>query len=310
MGSFERASALAASSRRVLAEAAGILATLAFASVGGCAAPQPNFDPLDYLAVGVDLPTETATEERGFRTRGFAVVSRIDGRHFVALGARSPRSSASAVRILTERGIAMGVDTPATDRPAWRSVALLEIGGGHDLDGDGEPEVLLRVDDSLRPLPCIVVVRVRAAGDAFEVPIDARAYGARACPEDVVDLDGDGNIELLVGHRPWFVYGAPVPTVPIAFQGQLGEWTAAPGSMAGALARVAVAEREQARVQALARGDARDAARLALEIAWLDRAQAPWSSDAESRLSAMLDSLELDPPTRELVRIARASLSE
>lgn len=275
------------------------------ALITGCHRDEPPYDPLDYLAVGVELNAEAVAEERALRQRGFAIVSRVDGRGFVALGARSPRGGGSSVRILTSRGIAMGVDAPVREHPTWRSVALLERASGRDLDGDEDVEVLVSVDDSMRPAPCLVVVRIRERGDAFEVPLDARAYGPRACPEDVVDLHRDGHVQLLVGHRPWVVIGAPVPVVPVAFEGHDGAWAEGSAGLARELAEAVVADRVEAFVQTKARGEIGESVRLALEIYWLDGSRGMSEGERGAALDARLGGLVIEGPLAQLVELAR-----
>lgn len=272
--------------------------------VAGCRPHAPAYDPLSYLAVGVDPIAEADHEERALHANGFAVTNRVDGRTFVALGAYAPRSQATAVRIITGRGIAMGIDAPMRDRPTWRRVQLIEPHSGRDLDGDGEADVVVRVTDAARPAPCFVVVRVRDEGDAFEVPIDARAFGPHACPEEIVDVEGDGSIEFLVGYRPWIVRDAPTPTLPIPFAGRAGSFEPASEAVLQLLARSLVPERAEDRNLARAEGDVREVVRLSLEIAWLDGHRGRPIDVRRAELAEAIAGLTLDAATTELVRLA------
>lgn len=283
-------------------------------TVVGCRHPEPAYDPLAYLAIGVDPQAEASAEERALRDRGYRIVSRVDGRLFVALGAASGGgTTASAVRILTKNGIALGVDVPSHDHPTWRRVELVERPGGIDLDFDDDhaPEVLLRVTDSMRPLPCYVVVRVRESsrGDAFEVPIDARAYGPRACPEEVADVDHDGVHELLVGERPFAVRGAPVPRRLVPFVPHLGSWVVgSEGQLRDVSLREAGALREELAL-ARARGDAPEVLRLAAEIALAEETLGLSPAERSSSFEAALAGLSLDDPCTELAAAVRASFA-
>jgi len=279
--------------------------TLLFAlALAACHRGGPTYDALDYLAVGVDPFAEAEREEHAFEAHGFVVSQRVDGRAFVALGAFSPGTRATAVRIITSRGIALGIDAPLRDRPTWRSVALIEHESGRDLDGDGEAEVLVRIEDSMRPEACLVVIRVRERGDAFEVPIDARAFGPRACPEQAVDVEGDGSLELLVGYRPWVVRDADIPTMPIPFAGHAGTFEPASAATLQMLADGAVPARIEDRNQARSAGEVREVVRLSLEIAWLDGKRGVGIDTRRAALAEAIAGLTLDEPTTELVRIA------
>lgn len=281
----------------VVSLASGVLFT-------ACHADPRVYDPLEYLSVGVEPVAEAEREERALEEHGFAITHRVDGRSFVALGAMAPRTHASAVRIITSRGIAMGIDTPLIDRPTWRSVVLLERESGHDLDGDGEVEVVVRVDDSLRPAPCLVVIRVRERGDAFEVPIDARAFGPRACPEETVDVERDGTFELVVGYRPYVVRNASIPTMPVVFAGHDGSFEPASAATMQSLADAAVPQRIEARNHARSERDAREVVRLSLEIAWLDGKRGLGLEARRAEFAEAIAGLELDEPTIELVEYA------
>lgn len=289
------------------------LALITAPCVAGCRAEGPAYDPLAYLAIGVDPHEEAAAEEGALRERGYRVLARIDGRHFVALGAASGDVGPTAVRILTKNGIALGVDAPARARPTWRRVELVESPGGIDLDFDEDraPEVLLRVTDSMRARPCYVVVRIRESsrGDAFEVPVDARAYGASACVEEVTDVDRDGVVELLVGHRPWVVRGAPVPRLLVPFVPHQGEFV--PGSEAqrrDVAIREAGALREEL-AHARARSDANEILRLAAEIALAEGAVGLSQADRRSSFDAAIEGVQFDEHCAELVSLVRAELA-
>lgn len=284
-------------SHRVATLVSGVL-------LASCRERAQVYDPLEFLSVGVEPIAEAEREEQALVAHGFTVTERVDGRTFVALGAVARRTQATAVRIITTRGIAMGIDTPLIDRPTWQSVRLLEGESGRDLDGDGEIEVVVRIDDSLRPAPCLVVVRVRERGDAFEVPIDARAFGDRACPEETTDVERDGTIELVVGYRPYVVRDASIPTMPVVFAGHSGAYEPASAATMQTHADRVVPQRIEARNHARAERDAREVVRLSLEIAWLDGKRGLGIDARRAAFAEAIAGLELDEPTIALVEFA------
>ncbi len=289
------------------------LVAIALCGALGCRPEPPAYDPLHYLAIGVDPTAEAEVERRALVQRGYRLEARVDGRGFVALGARSLASGTSAVRIVTRNGVVLGIDAPIRDRPTWRRVELLERPGGVDLDGDpdGHPEVLVRVDDSHRPAPCIVVVRVRSAsrGDAFEVPVDARAHGARACPEEIGDVDRDGNAELLVGHRPFVVQGAPVPRLLVPYVAHEGRFVAGSEALLRDLALAQIGAARQELALARGRGDRDEILRLACEIAWYERASGRAAHELREELEGAVAGQALDEPRERLLGLVRASLA-
>lgn len=290
---------------------AGVRAAIALVAAQGaaCRPPAAELDPLRYLAVGVEPREEARTEERALMTRGYRVRARVDGTNFVALGASTAGEERSAVRVITERGMVLGVDAPSRDRPTWTRVELLESASGRDLDGDETEEIVLRVRDSVRFAPCLAVVRVTAEGAAYEVTIDTRAHGERACIEAVGDVERDGRLELFVGYRPWHVPGAPVPVVEVPYVGADGAFTPAPPSTVALHARDAMPARALERDQARASGDVGNVVALTLELAWYGLAAGLERGAVLRDVDAEVERLSLDGPMRELLAVARRDLA-
>ena len=143
----------------------------------GCGGPPPLQDHLEkelkFLHVGVD-PVQEAREVRAsFAQRGMRVVTHLQGARFQALAARSPE--ASAVRVITSRGIAVAEDARSDDlfRPEY--VQLLGT-------GPGEPAMLVVVRRGLgQSLGCGRVYRVHDDGNALPQRVDVSSFGDLAC---------------------------------------------------------------------------------------------------------------------------------
>ena len=241
---------------RRVRERAGVFLGGALATLGvACGSPGLEMrDPIDYLRVGVDPRDEAQSTRRSLSREGYDVHTVVEADDVFVLNALRPRDGATAVRVVTRAGIALGLDAPDRAHPARDRVEGLpaEV-SGRDLLGDGNLEVLLRVDGRDRAAPCIAVVRIDAQGRAVELPLPTRRVQVGACAEEaevIVRGDGERVVALLVVARYALASVAEVASVAIPLRGHEGEFVLlgpdAPGYFA---ARIAERERNAERVR-------------------------------------------------------------
>jgi hypothetical protein len=285
------------------------------ASCCGCAEPAPTRDPLDYLRVGVVPREEADALARGFAREGYRVRLLVDSDDAVMLDAAGPEG-ASAVRLVSHVGVALGLDTPDRRFPTRDRVRGLPAPlSGTDLDGDGHAEFLVAIADRARPAECVAVVRLDEHGRAAEVPVDTAVVQEGACVERAEDVGGDARAELLVAAR----YALPVGSVPAGvaipltgFEGRFVPMEAAAGRYFAAERGVRMERLGDARRV----GDAHTITRLAVELgllAWFeggDAERAIRALDAQGE-GAHLDALAAGRALiRALAQRGRASAEE
>lgn len=247
---------------------------LAVVVAAGCAPHRTEPDPFALLRVGVDPAKEARAVRRSFAQTGYQMTGEVRGAGFRALGFVRP-DGASAVRIVTRRGIEVALDAPDDEEHGRVRVSLLAGKlAGHDLDGDGHPEVPVAVVLRPRGKRCIGLVRIYADGAASEVAVDPGHAVNGACIERLSDVGGDGRPEALVVERhPGLTadLGSAPPTVMLPLKGRAGAWGPALGP---AYARYWTAQM-QARHKALERARHQahpaDALRIAVELAAIAR---------------------------------------
>jgi hypothetical protein len=167
------------------------------ALAAGCAPERPVQDPLDYLAAGVDPAEEADRVALQLGRAGFVVDKRLEGGGAVALAARRLRDGATAVRIITRRGVALGLDAPDPRFPERRAVRLLEGAGFIRREMDGHVELPIEVITHVR---CVAVIVVDAGGFIGELSRDENPHPNEGCyPEEPEESLDDEALELEEG---------------------------------------------------------------------------------------------------------------
>jgi hypothetical protein len=176
------------------------LALLVMIGLCACAsAPSgPVFRDEQYLRFGVDPDAEANAIIAERERLGEALVTRLLGQHFTALGFADHSGAPIAVRVITARGIELALDRtrPASlQTPENFELLPAPLSSTHDADGDGFEEVFVRWTRGQER--CLRAYRVRDVGFVDPVPLDFQLFGQTLCPTDFDDIDKDGRIELL-----------------------------------------------------------------------------------------------------------------
>jgi hypothetical protein len=166
----------------------------------GCAPTPvgPFFNDQRHLRFGVDPNREAESVIASQRERGYPLAVRVLGQHFTALGFMDKGGRSNTVRVLTQRGIAVALDSrPQTLLQSAVTYALIqpEVVGSHDVDGDGFEEIVIEERSGAKS--CLRLYRVRDVGFVDPVGMDTRLLGQEFCADSVIDLDRDGVIELV-----------------------------------------------------------------------------------------------------------------
>jgi hypothetical protein len=163
----------------------------------GCGPERPVQDPLDYLAAGVDPVEEADRVALQLGRAGFVVDKRLESSGAVALAARRLRDGASAVRIITLRGVALGLDAPDPRFPERRAVRLLTGARFVRREMDGHLELAIEVITHVR---CVAVIVVDAGGFLGELSRDENPHPNEGCyPEEPEERLEDDAPELEEG---------------------------------------------------------------------------------------------------------------
>ncbi|MFW6050912.1 MAG: hypothetical protein ACODAU_07040 [Myxococcota bacterium] len=222
----------------------------------------PPLEPAHYLRAGVDPDAEARAIEASFVRQGARRVGRVRGAGFHALSFEWP-DGRTAVRVATRRGTAVALDAPAPGGPV--RVALAErVPSGQDLDGDGRPEIAVRVVDERGS--CLGLVRVLDGGLVREVAFDVGEALPGSCVEDLRDVGGGPGPEAIAVERlaPRLA-GAPA-RVALPLAARSGRWAPAVGPAYDSFWEGARARRRRASARRPT-----ERLRLALELAALER---------------------------------------
>ncbi len=288
-----------------------LLSVLSLASLHACAGAPGASSPEpvhleDWVRVGVSAVEEAQRVREALEAGGWRTTRTIERPAFVALAfSRGP--SERAVRVVTGRGVVVALDSHESDGYRERH-GVVDLGDDEpaDLDGDGTEELLVWRRDG--PVPCLVVLRFGARGEATMVGDDAAALRRGACVSRLEDVDDDGRVEAIVPLRwPALTFHGRVPTVEVALVEVDGAWRA------GRAPAVYVEREREARRASLsaARGrrDVAGAVVLAVEVAAFGHLTGAARSAQIDAFDRALAGLVLTPAERDQVVAIRAVIA-
>ena len=234
---------------------------LACAVVIGCAKPQPVQDPLDYLRIGVNPREEANAIIEDLRNRGFTFGRRIEERGYVAFDAK--RGPDSTVRIVTSRGPSLSIQVPDVRWLQWLWVELAPD-PRPDFNRDGQRDAVLAIREPGRT--CLVWAQVDPDGFVLEVFRPSPDWGDSPC---VIEIDPSWPrllLEVTVPHAP-----TPHARVRFPVRATARSWTPDESPSAVAEWERQIETRKRALEEAETRDDSMSAARLEVELDWLER---------------------------------------
>jgi hypothetical protein len=164
--------------------------------VAGCQPSRPTQDPLDYLAAGVEPGEEADRVALALGRAGFVVDQRVEGGGAVALAARRRRDGATAVRVITRRGVVLGLDAPDARQPDRVAVRLPEQARFSRREMDGHVELPVEV---ITDIQCVAVIVVDAGGFVSELSRDENPHPNEGCYPEEPDDSEDAELELEEG---------------------------------------------------------------------------------------------------------------
>lgn len=183
---------------------------------GACAAHDPQrhlATELAFLQVGVQLDEEEREVRRVLSQRGMRVVARVAGPSYVALGAATRDGAQSAVRVVSQRGVAYADDAARQDLFRPSTLALLEHFGGSI--GEYVLVASARIPSG-RDLGCVSLLRVLPDGRVVECTLDVSTFGSRACVANLAP-GAAGHVRATIGFPDLHAVGTPVLEVELAF---------------------------------------------------------------------------------------------
>jgi hypothetical protein len=253
-----------------------VRAPLAWLCFAAACRPDPSADYLQRELTffqgyvdAVDPQREALEVRRVLAQRRLRVEDELSEVGYVALGARQPGGPLSAVRLVTRRGVVLGVDGDLSAPLAPSEVSLAS-------SAPRQLEDLDLVTISLRAraldLGCLRLFRVLGDGRVVELKLDVSALGSRAC---VAELRAAGGGRLLATVGFPGLAQLRVPRLPVEL-----ELDPVPLGRPDPLVRRLV---------------------LGLERGWITRAEAALSPDALAR--------EPDFSGRHAIGVARAALA-
>jgi hypothetical protein len=202
----------------------------------GCApAPEP-LDLSRFLRAGVDVDDEAGAVERALAAAEHRLVDRVRASGVRALGFER-EDGATAVRVITGRGIAFGLDgDPTTLRDTVPlHVALVGVDlAGRDWTGDGLLDLFLEVHRLGEPRPCVAVLRVTEDGHVLESPLDMGRSVGSICAEEVRPAPGAQRPLVIAVERHGALLPSAVPTVALPLVPREGRWAPVSGDAAEA----------------------------------------------------------------------------
>jgi hypothetical protein len=184
--------------------------TLLLAACTPAQDPQAFLDrEASFLRPGVDLASEEREVRRVLEQRGMRVTARVAQPGFVALGAVSRR--ASAVRVITGRGVVVAEDAEADD---LFQPAVLALGEGFTL---GEYTLVGYARTPARQdVGCVTLARILPDASTVSCVLDVSDFGARACVASV-SLGRNGALRAKIAWPSLHAYATPRLDVELDF---------------------------------------------------------------------------------------------
>ncbi|MEC7524811.1 MAG: VCBS repeat-containing protein [Myxococcota bacterium] len=256
----------------------------------GCGGGSRSLRLEDWVRVGVDPRAEAEAIERALTDAGWSLATRREAPDFVALA--FTRDEQRAIRLVTRRGVVLALDSHELDGLRIRhGLVSLPEPPREDLDGDGRPDLLIAREEADAPR-CLAVVRVDEEGRAASLPIAGDALATGACASELVDVDGDGELEAVVALRwPELAMEGEVPAVEAPLVLSSEGWR--PDGLPATHRDAELAPRLAALERARAELDVPQAARLGVELAALAHLAGAAMSAQVERFDAALAGMVL-----------------
>ncbi|MBK8173046.1 MAG: hypothetical protein IPK60_22310 [Sandaracinaceae bacterium] len=178
-----------------------------------CGEAAPVRSPLETLAVGVNIHDESEEIVRGLVSAGYVVDERIDAVRFTAIGLHRG-DSATAVRVVTARGVAYSIDGDDDITRRSPRVSLVRP-PANDERMRSATEIVIGVHDQDLDRTCLQILTLTVEDTIVAVPVRAGASTPGACIESLRDVDDDGALEAMVVYRAIDLARADAPTVEL-----------------------------------------------------------------------------------------------
>ena len=233
----------------------------------------PTFSDAQWLTVGVDPEVEARKILQDYEQAGYSLHARVVGQAFTAMGFVRADGTSRGIRVVTARGVALALDSvpkgALEDRLEY-FLMMPPVAATLDADGDGAEEFFVR-ELGRRTGNCVVPYRVGPSGVVQRIEPDLARFGADSCIESLSDVDGNGEVELVVRYRIERLPLRQWPEVPLLLfpDGQGGfDPTGAP-TVTEPYYVGEIERRQVALVEAADAGQAESTYRLACEVALL-----------------------------------------
>lgn len=156
---------------------AGLAQLCLIALNSACGSPPAQTNPAlmvePYFQVGVLPGQETALMMRSLEASGWVVTQRITAPRFEVVALAHPDEGAQEIRVMTSRGVALRLETPAEDRSSGYFLPADAVAQG----GEAPPHTLvIGRHDVVASRDCFEFFSVDDAGAVLHVPV--RPHGA------------------------------------------------------------------------------------------------------------------------------------
>ncbi len=248
---------------------------------------------------GVDPRTEAAEVRAGLAESGWTIGEELEGEGWVAFDARRPDDGRTAIRVITERGIAAALEVPETE--VAQAISLRRA--------EGVDALIVARADPAQERTCLVLLRVESDGRVTQVPLELGRFGVDACVEEVVDVDGDGEPELVTRVRLYALSRGRTPTVAALLARRPPGYSPASPSAYGAYWAAEEARVREELVAARRGLDVEGAYRAAVELAAMARERGLSTNRQVRAFDEALSGLVLSEAQARGVAAARAHIA-